>query len=170
MKKLVLLTGLLLITTQIFAAKLRINSMTDSTDLTGLWTLTAVENINPDGSKTLPYGSSPKGLLLFDQKGNYAIQILKAIRPKVEAGDKNKATQEENAAMVRGNNSHFGTYAVNKAAKTITFHIETAFFPNWEGTTQERFYTLSNNELKYIVTNTTNGGSVTAVVVWKRKI
>ncbi|GLU51399.1 hypothetical protein Dfri01_08600 [Dyadobacter frigoris] len=170
MKKLILLTGLLTIMIHAFAGKPQNNSTPDSTDLTGLWTLVTVENINPDGSKTLPYGISPKGLLVFDKSGNYAIQILKASRPKVEAGDKNKATPEENAALVKGNNSHFGTYKINKDEKTITFYVENAFYPNWEGTVQERFYTLSNNELKYIVRNTTNGGDITAVVIWKKMI
>ncbi|MCF0054908.1 lipocalin-like domain-containing protein [Dyadobacter sp. CY356] len=170
MKKLISITVLLLTATQIFADKPRQYLIPDSVEVIGLWTLVAVENINPDGSKTLPYGISPKGLLVFDKTGNYAIQILKASRPKVSAGDKNKATPEENAALVQGNNSHFGTYTINKESKTITFQIENAFYPNWEGTIQKRVYTLSDNELKYVVTQTTNGGDVTAVVIWKRKI
>ena len=170
MKKLILLSGFLIIMLNVFAEKPQNTAIPDSTELTGLWTLVTVENINPDGSKTLPYGISPKGLLVFDKSGNYAIQILKTSRPKIAAGDKNKATPEENAALVQGNNSHFGSFKVNKASKTITFHVEDAFYPNWEGTIQERTYTLSNSELKYVVTNTTNGGNITAVVIWKRKI
>lgn len=138
-------------------------------EIIGTWSLVAVENVLPDGSKTLPYGKDPRGLLLFDSHGNYAIQILKAVRPKVAANDKNKATNDENAALVQGNNSHFGTYLVDETKHILTFRIEQAFYPNWEGTTQERSYTLTGSELKYIVTNTTNGGAVTAVVVWKRK-
>jgi hypothetical protein len=170
MKKLILLSGFLIMMLNVFAEKPQNTTIPDSTELTGVWTLVAVENINPDGSKTLPYGILPKGLLILDKSGNYAIQILKASRPKVAAGDKNKATPEENAALVQGNNSHFGSFKVNKTSKTITFHVEDAFYPNWEGTIQERTYTLSNNELKYVVTNTTNGGNITAVVIWKRKI
>ena len=44
-----------------------------------------------------------------------------------------------------------------------------AFYPNWEGTLQERSYVLEHNMLKYVVTHTTNGGAITAVVIWKRK-
>lgn len=138
--------------------------------LIGTWTLVAVENILPDSSRTLPYGANPKGLLVFDAQGNYAIQILKAIRPPVAANDKNKATAEENAALVQGNNSHFGTYSVDPAKHLLTFHIERAFYPNWEGTIQERSYTLTGSELRYIVTNTTNGGAITALVVWQRRL
>ncbi|MEQ1798976.1 MAG: lipocalin-like domain-containing protein [Lacibacter sp.] len=135
----------------------------------GTWSLIAVENTNADGSKTLPYGESPVGLLVFTNEGDYAIQILKSVRPKVAANDKNKATNDENAALVQGNNSHFGSYTVDLMKRTITFNVQTAFYPNWEGTVQVRSFTLEDNTLSYIVTNTTNGGSITAKVVWKKK-
>ena len=137
--------------------------------LTGTWTLVSVDNIYPDSSRVHPYGDAPQGMLVFDSKGNYAIQILKAVRPKVASGDKNKATPEENAALVQGSNAHYGKYAVNESDHSITFNIEHASFPNWEGTAQKRSYTYSGNILKYVVTNTTQGGqSVIAEVVWKR--
>ena len=76
---------------------------------------------------------------------------------------------EENASIVQGSNSHFGKYEIDETNQTITFKIETASFPNWEGTIQKRFYTFIDNELKYVVTNTTQGGKlVTAEVVWKK--
>ena len=135
----------------------------------GTWLLVAVENTNADGSKTLPYGESPAGLLVFTNEGDYAIQILKSVRPKVAANDKNKATNEENAALVQGNNSHFGTYMVDMMKSTITFNVQYAFYPNWEGTVQVRSYSLEGNMLSYVVTHTTNGGSITAKVVWKKR-
>jgi len=136
---------------------------------TGLWALVSVENSETDGTKTFPYGTNPKGSLFFDEKGNYAIQIYKNKRAKIISGDKNKCTPEENASIVQGSNSHFGKYEIDETNQTITFKIETASFPNWEGTIQKRFYTFIDNELKYVVTNTTQGGKlVTAEVVWKK--
>lgn len=67
----------------------------------GTWSLIAVDNIYPDGKRTHPYGENPVGLLIFDHNGNYAIQIYKAVRPKVSGNDKNKATPDENAAIVQ---------------------------------------------------------------------
>ncbi|MNL22680.1 hypothetical protein D3C87_1440370 [compost metagenome] len=138
-------------------------------EFSGSWTLVSVENTNSDGTKSLPYDTNPKGFLFFDEKGNYAVQIYKDKRAKIISGDKNKCTPEENAAIVQGSNSHFGEYEIDETNKTITFKIKTASFPNWEGTIQKRSYTFTNNELKYAVTNTTQGGkSVTAEVVWKK--
>jgi hypothetical protein len=138
-------------------------------DFLGSWTLVSVENINSDGTKNLPYDINPKGILFFDEKGNYAIEIYKNERPKILSGDKNKCTPEENASIVQGSNAHFGIYEIDEKNKILSFKIETASFPNWEGTTQKRSYTFINNELKYFVTNTTQGGkAVTAEVVWRK--
>jgi hypothetical protein len=138
-------------------------------EILGSWTLVSVENINSDGTKNLPYDVNPKGILFFDEKGNYAIEIYKNERPKIISGDKNKCTPEENASIVQGSNAHFGAYEIDETNKIITFKIKTASFPNWEGTVQKRSYTFLNSQLKYVVTNTTQGGkSVTAEVVWKK--
>jgi hypothetical protein len=140
-----------------------------SQKIVGSWALVSVDNIFPDSSRVQPYGNDPKGLLVFDAKGNYAIQILKAQRAKIISGDKNKCTPEENASIVQGTNSHFGKYIFDEINKTITFKIESASFPNWEGTEQKRTYTYDGNKIKYVVTNTTQGGqSVIAEVVWRK--
>ena len=107
MKKLLMVMLLSVIVSKTYAQNGPLETFSKSEDFSGTWTLVAVENFNPDGSKTLPYGSNPVGLLVFSENGDYAIQILGASRPKIAAGDKNKATPEENRALVQGNNSHF---------------------------------------------------------------
>nr|WP_295870355.1 lipocalin-like domain-containing protein [uncultured Chitinophaga sp.] len=134
----------------------------------GTWSLVSVENINADGSKVMPYGNRPAGMLVFTKDGRYAIQILKAGRAKVLSGDKNKATTEENALLVQGNNSHFGTYTIDAHKGVIVFSVRHAFFPNWEGIEQVRNYSFEDNLLTYIVTTPTNGGAISAKVVWRK--
>lgn len=168
MMKHLMSTAFIMLLTALQAQDVKLPEKTNE-QLAGAWSLVAVENTNADGSKTLPYGENPVGLLVFTDAGEYAIQILKAKRPKVAAGDKNKATPIENAALVQGNNSHFGTYTFNPEKHTISFNVQHAFYPNWEGNVQVRNYTLENNVLSYVVTNTTNGGAITAKVVWKKK-
>jgi hypothetical protein len=79
----------------------------------GSRSLVSINNIYQDGSRVTPYGKSPQGVLIFDILGNYAIQIMKANRPLLLSGDKNKSTPEENAALIKGFNTHFETYAVD---------------------------------------------------------
>lgn len=137
--------------------------------LIGTWTLFLVDNINPDGKRTQPYGENPQGILIFDEDGNYSLQILGADRAKFVSGDKTKGTLDENKSLVLGSNSHFGKFSINASENTITFQILHAFFPNWEGTEQKRTFTLTDKEFKYTVPTTTNGAGVTGEVVWKRR-
>ena len=94
-----------------------------------------------------------------------AIIMLRADMPKFASNNRLQGTPEENKAIVQGSISHFGTYAVNEADKTITFHIQTSTFPNWDRMDQKRPFTLSGDELKYTVSAAAAG---TAEVVLKR--
>jgi len=136
--------------------------------LIGTWVLILVDNILPDGSRTKPYGENPQGILMFDKDGNYSLQILRAGRAKFASGDKTKGTAGENKSLVLGSNSHFGKYFISADGATITFRIEHAFFPNWEGAEQKRSFTLSDKEFSYTVPATTNGAGVSGEVVWRR--
>lgn len=136
----------------------------------GTWKLVSVENIYANGNKVYPYGEHPKGRLIFDVFGNYALQIYKADRITVSSGDKNKCTPEENVALVQGSNSHFGQYSIDEAQNILTFKIEYASFPNWNFEHQKRSYHFSDNQLKYVVTHTTQGAqSVIAEVTWEKE-
>ena len=138
------------------------------TQLAGTWTLVLVDNILPDGSRVHLYGASPQGLLMFDGHGRYALQILRSDRPRFAANDKGKGTPAENQAAVQGSNTHFGTCAVNEVDHTLTFRIEHASFPNWEGTEQKRSFALTGEELTYTVPTPTTGTAATGEVVWRR--
>ncbi|MFI5137355.1 MAG: lipocalin-like domain-containing protein [Sphingobacteriales bacterium] len=169
MRKIIVLLLVLITATAAYSQQQMAQKKSLKEQLQGTWLLVSVDNIYPDSSRVHPYGDNPQGMLIFDDKGNYALQILKAVRAKIASGDKNKSTPEENAALVQGSNSHFGKYAVDEASHTITFTIEHAFFPNWEGTEQKRQYTYTGDEIKYVVTHTTQGGqSVVAEVAWRR--
>jgi hypothetical protein len=77
-----------------------------------------------------------------------------------------EGTPEENKAVVQASIAHFGRYTVDEANKTISFHIETSTFPNWNGTEQKRPFTLTGDELVWRTPASTGGG--TAEVVLKR--
>ena len=134
-------------------------------DLVGTWTLVSAINEH-GGSKTDIYGPHPKGILTVDANGRYVLVIARADLPKVASNNRTTATPEENRAIVQGSIAHFGTVSVNAADKTITFKIETSLFPKWDGTEQQRPFTVAGDELTYTVPSASGGG--TATVVWKR--
>ena len=134
-------------------------------DLVGTWTLVSAIN-EQGGDKTDIYGPHPKGILTVDANGRYVLVIARADLPKVASNNRTKATAEENKAIVQGSVAHFGSLSVNVADKTITFKIETSLFPKWDGTEQQRPFTVTGDELTYTVPSASGGGTATAV--WKR--
>ena len=134
-------------------------------DLVGTWTLVSAIN-EEGGGKTDTYGPHPKGILTLDAHGRYVLVLARADLPKVASNNRTTATPEENRAIVQGSIAHFGTFSVNAADQTITFKIETSLFPKWDGTEQQRPFTVTGDELTYTVPSASGGGPAT--VVWNR--
>lgn len=132
-------------------------SMTAATSLVGTWTLTAADDLLPDGTRVHAYGSSPQGLLIFAADGRYALQIYQAERSKFASGDKKNGTPEEYKQASVGASCHFGHYTVDADKGTITFKIDSASFPNWNGATQTRPFTIKGDDLEWHVPATPDG-------------
>ena len=136
------------------------------TTLEGTWTLAFADVQHPDGTRGHDYGDAPKGVLQVDHAGHYAMFIFNSSRPKFAANDRSKGTPEEFRAAVLGTSSHFGTVTIDPATHTLTFHIEGATYPNWEGTTQVRHYVMNDGVLSYKVAARPNGDI--PMTGWKR--
>lgn len=139
--------------------------------LVGSWVLVECDNISPDGQHVHLYGDDPQGLLIFQPDGRYAMQIARRDRPKFAAGDKAKGTPQEYRAAMLGYNAHYGRYTADPAAGTITFAIERASYPNWEGrpAPRARPFVLKGDTLIYRVDAPTTGGpGVVGEVIWRR--
>ena len=119
--------------------------------LVGAWTLTAADVIKPDGTRTQDYGPNPHGLAFFTADGHYSVAIYGGYRLKFASNDKRRGTPEEYKDASLGMSAHFGTCAVDVVKGTITFKIDSASFPNWDGTTQVRQFTLTGDELTWRV-------------------
>lgn len=136
--------------------------------LEGTWTLTAADRLYPDGSRTRDYGEHPKGRLIVDALGRYSLQIFNGERLRVASGDKATATPEEYASAVLGSSTHYGTVAVDPAARVLVFRIAGASFPNWDGTEQRRKYVLTADSLSYQVPTPRADGAV-PISEWRRE-
>jgi hypothetical protein len=122
-----------------------------SSPLVGTWTLTAADVIKPDGTRTQDYGPQPRGLAVFTADGHYAVQIYRAERLKFASNDKLRGTADEYKDASLSISVHFGTYTVDPDKGTITFRITSASFPNSDGTTQVRPFTLTGDDLTWRV-------------------
>jgi len=133
--------------------------------LVGTWSYVAVDIVRSDGSRVPLYGPNPSGLATFDAGGRYVLITARTGMPKFASNNRNEGTPEENKAVVEGSIAHFGRYTIDEAQKTITFHIQTSTFPNWNGIDQTRPFNVTATKLKW-TTAASSGG--TAEVVLRR--
>jgi hypothetical protein len=140
----------------------------DLKSLQGVWVMDSAYEIHPDGSRTTNYGEHPKGLFTVDAAGRYNMQIFKVDRPAFASGDKARGTPDEYRAAVIGSSTHFGKVNIDPAKHQLSFSVEAASFPNWEGKTQLRDYTFKDGLLSYAVPASASSSGVIAYSIWRR--
>jgi hypothetical protein len=115
--------------------------------LIGTWKLVSAEYRRANGEAINIYGGNPLGMLMYDADGNVAIQIMRRERPAFAANDRQGGTLEETKAAFDGMLAYFGTYSVDEAQGAVTHHIQGAWFPNWVGVDQTRYFELRGERL-----------------------
>lgn len=137
-----------------------------ASDVVGTWTLVSSVT-EKDGTRTDQFGSGAKGMMTLDAEGHFMLTIIGPDLPKFASNNRAGGTPDETMAVVSKSIAMIGTYSVNSADKTLIFKVDSATFPNWNGTEQKRLLSSSNrNELKYITPTASSGGVGT--VTWKR--
>src|SRR5882672_2204205 len=106
--------------------------------LIGTWDFVVAQVRAPDGKISFPFGETPKGMLIFTPDGRFAQIHVASDLPKIASNNRLTGTPEEYADIMRRSISVFGTYTIDEAKKTVTYHIVSASFPNWQGEAQTR--------------------------------
>jgi hypothetical protein len=119
------------------------------------------------GKTTQIFGENPRAMLVLTPDGRYSAIVMRASLPKFAANSRVKGTPEENKAVVEGSIAHFGRYTIDEKDKSITFHVESSTFANWDGAPQKRPLTVKGDQLSYKVP-TASTGTGSAEVIWKR--
>ena len=121
--------------------------------LVGAWTLVSCDNML--GSANAPYCVNPKGILILDASGQYAVMTF-------AGGRSNSTTEGTNAA-------NFGTWSVNEADKTITRRFVGALSPANEGVAETKnSVSLAGDELKLVGQSSLPSGEVRLNTVFRR--
>ena len=135
-------------------------------DVVGTWNLVS-SVIERDGTKTHQFGSGASGMLMLDANGRFMLTIIGPDLPKFASNNRAAGTPEEYKAVMSKSIAMIGTYLVDSTAKTLTFRVESATFPNWDGTEQKRLLASDTHEDLIYITPTASSGGV-ATVTWKR--
>src|SRR5262245_11529038 len=82
--------------------------------LVGTWTLVSNDNVNSDGTKRQIFGPNPKGIMIIDAGGRFAVIATNPDRPKFKGRTRLDGTAEENKAAIAGTVAAFGTWSSRK--------------------------------------------------------
>jgi lipocalin-like protein len=136
--------------------------------LVGTWQFVVAEVTAPDGKKSLPFGETPKGILIFTPDGHFAQIHVASDVPRIASNNRLTGTPDEYAAIMRRSISVFGTYSVDEEKRTVTYRIVSSTFPNWEGEAQTRTIDKLTAE-EFINTNpNVAGGRGSAANLYRR--
>ena len=138
-------------------------AQTARANLAGVWSLVSV-TVEEGGHKRDVQGPNPKGRLMLDDSGHYAVLTFSQDQTKFASNNRLEATAEESKALLSGTLAHYGTYA--EEGNALVFHIERCTFPNWNGIEQRRSFALKGDELTYTTPGSTDAGPTQ--IVWKR--
>jgi hypothetical protein len=94
-----------------------------------------------------PYGTDPRGILILDAIGRYAIVQGRVDRPKLKSAVRLEVTKEELGAAAMDFAANFGTWAVN-ADRALVRRFEGSLIPNLEGTVTIASINLAGDTLK----------------------
>jgi hypothetical protein len=161
------LAGLLFVTFLVpLTAWAQTSSVKDG--IVGAWQFVSVVSQRDDGTRGEPFGTSPKGIMIFTPDGRFSLFQSSANVPRLAANDRARATPDEAMAVVRESIAYYGAYTVNEAARELSLTIEGSTYMNLLGSTPQRriITTLTPTELAFSNPRTPSG--VTLHTVWRR--
>jgi Lipocalin-like domain len=137
--------------------------------LLGTWRLLSYEARDQDGRVQYPMGENVSGLLVYDAGGNMSAHVTRNDRSFFVAQDPARATDAELRATFNDYGSYFGTYTIDQTKQSVTHHVRGAWYPNWIGHDQIRYFKFDGNHL---VLSTPpmmwDGQSLEHILVWER--
>jgi hypothetical protein len=135
-----------------------------SQQIVGTWTAVS-QYVDQDGKKLEPFGSSPKGMVVYDAGGRFILVLQRATLPKLASNNRMTGTAEENKAIVQGSIAYFGRYSIDEKERKIKLHYDGSTYPNWDGDDQTRLIEISGDELKIVSPVSAVGGGVVHLVL-----
>jgi hypothetical protein len=139
----------------------------------GCWRLEEARFRGPDEHDVTPYGIGHDGLLIYTPAGRVSAQLHQASRSRFAADDPLAGTLEEARQAFTSYHAYYGTCTIDVARSVISHHVQSSLFPNQAGTTLDRVFTLSDDDMTLVLeaTASTNVGGIprlTSTFTWRR--
>jgi catechol 1,2-dioxygenase len=115
-------------------------------DFVGTWELVSVETRSEDGSwiqGTTALSGTPVGILMYDNKGNMAVQIT--------ATPRSTENPPDSPSIVNGYSAYYGKYEVDAEDGTVTHHRQNHINPTLGHLSVVRFFLFHGDTLTLTV-------------------
>jgi len=113
----------------------------------GIWKLISLETEDDYGALTYPIGKDVGGLLMIDTRGYFSVHVMSMKRPSFKIPDPRGGTPGEVKKAFENYLGYYGTFDLDETRGAIIFHVRGAWLPNWIGSDQIRYCTLSGTQL-----------------------
>jgi hypothetical protein len=139
----------------------------DNTVLVEKWRLVSYERHEADGSISYPYSSTPVGLLIYDNDGRMAVQVMAPNRPTLSLeSDNEPATMK---AVIDGYIAYFGKYEVDWDTGVVVHRVEGSLNPGGVGSDLKRTFQLDGTRLTLRnALRRVNGRDTSSILIWER--
>jgi hypothetical protein len=144
------------------------NAQSLSQQIVGTWTAVS-QYVDQGGKKLEPFGSEPKGLVMYDASGRFTLVLQRSTLPKFASSNRLTGTLEENKAIVQGSIAYYGRYSIDEKERKIKLHLDGSTYPNWDGDDQTRLVEISGDELKIVSPVSAVGGGTVHLVLRRAK-
>ena len=139
-------------------------------ELVGTWSLVSFTAKSSAGDERHPHGTNPIGQLIYTADGHMSVVLSRSNRPRFAKADLMGGTPEEIRQAFEGLEAYAGTYEADAARGTVIHHLAVCRFPNWEGGSQLRHFTLSGDHLLLATPPmTARGAEWVYTLAWQRK-
>jgi hypothetical protein len=137
-------------------------------EIVGTWVAVS-QYVDQDGKRLEPFGSNPKGMVVYDGAGRFILVLQKGTLPKFASNNRMSGSPEENKAIVQGSIAYFGRYTVDEESGKLQLHYDGSTFPNWDGEDQTRFIKIDGDQLNMTSPVSAVGGGVVHLVLRRAK-
>lgn len=111
----------------------------------GRWKLLSAEDVRADGSVVrYPWGQHPVGAIVVNGGFCY-VQIMASDVPAFQSGK--PIGEQMTAALLSTYIAYSGACAIDETAGSVTLKVDSAWRPDYVGTSQQRFFKFDNGKL-----------------------
>jgi lipocalin-like protein len=137
--------------------------------LHGTWTIVSAARVVGGVEEPDFLGQDPVGRFMFAPDGHMCFNAMRRNRSKFVSPSFQAATSEEKSAAYDSYIGYCGRYEVNEQERSIVMQFELSSFPNWTGTTQNRFVDVTGTRLRISTPpRLSEGKEIVNTILWER--